>query len=523
MKYVYRNTAVEYLFKDKDTKYSGYGEISSISNSDDIIIFYFLPYKYDKEYLLNFINDYLDKINFLTKKYINKNIYVTTLYNYFYKSLVLNDNDIDNCINDFNNKLYNMDNIKVIDISLFYKKYSNIELFDLKYYYLFNAIINPKYSNEFYKFIIEEINLYKNTRKKCLVVDLDNTIWKGILGEDGIENLKVSGNYPGNSFNDFQKLLLNLKRNGIILCICSKNNEKDVIECFKKRDDMILSFDDFTIKSINWNNKADQLKEIKNKLNISFDSMVFIDDNPRERELVLSLIPDIKVLNFPEDNYLLVDYFEKEFRKLFSINKLTTEDIKKEEEYKYKLMSDKLKEEITDENDFIDKLNIKINFLSFNKYNEDRFVQLINKTNQFNLTTKRYNLDDLIKMNKNNYMICGIKVIDKFGDLGITGISIVKVDKEKAIIDSFMLSCRILGRKIEYEFLKVIMNKIFDKGITLFEASYIKSNKNMQTQYFYKEFGFQIKEEQKGFINYEYRMKEKFEYDHKYNIEDCEF
>ena len=126
-------------------------------------------------------------------------------------------------------------------------------------------------------------------------------------------------------------------------------------------------------------------------------------------------------------------------------------------------------------------------------------------------------------MSKNNYMICGIKVIDKFGDLGITGISIVKVDKEKAIIDSFMLSCRILGRKIEYEFLKVIMNKIFDKGITLFEASYIKSNKNMQTQYFYKEFGFQIKEEQKGFINYEYRMKEKFEYDHKYNIEDCEF
>ena len=155
-----------------------------------------------------------------------------------------------------------------------------------------------------------------------------------------------------------------------------------------------------------------------------------------------------------------------------------------------------------------------------NKYNEQRFEQLINKTNQFNLTTKRYNLNNLKELEQNNNLIYGIKIIDKFGDLGITGLSIIKIEDDTAIIDSFMLSCRILGRKIEYEFLKFIMNKVYESGIKKFKASYIKNNKNEQTRNFYDMFGFVVENSNENITNYNYEMNSIFEYDNKYQMEE---
>ena len=142
-----------------------------------------------------------------------------------------------------------------------------------------------------------------------MILDLDNTLWGGILGEDGIDKLNISGSYPGNCFNDFQQLILNLKGNGIILCICSKNNYKDVEECFEKRDDLVIKLDDFSINSISWDNKASQISNIAKKLNIGLDSMVFVDDNPTERELIKKQLSDVVVLDFPEHPYLFIEFF----------------------------------------------------------------------------------------------------------------------------------------------------------------------------------------------------------------------
>ena len=517
--FVYRNTAVEYLFKGENIEYSGYSEIVSKSNDKDILMLYFLPYTNNIDELLTFINDYKNRVEYIQKNNTNKKIFVLTLYNYFYANMVFCDNRLDNAINDFNNYIIESKVINAICLEEFYKRYGTLLLFDSKYYYLYNTIINPKYASEFKEWLNEELNLIQRTRKKCLVLDLDNTLWGGILGEDGIENLNISGSYPGNCFLDFHKLILDLKNNGIVLCICSKNNYDDVVNCFNKRDDLILKMEDFSIISCCWDNKAIQISNIVEKLNIGLDSLVFVDDNPTERELVNQALPDVTVLGFPEEPYLIVDYFKNEFRKYFGINDLTIDDLNKAKQYEYKIKSDELKNSILNEEEFIRQLNIKIEYQCMNQYNEIRFEQLINKTNQFNLTTKRYKLKDLKDILANGGFIYGIKVEDKFGDLGITGIAILKIDGEEAIIDSFMLSCRILGRKIENEFLKFIMNIAFEKGFKIIKSSYIKTPKNVQTENFYKDFGFDVISSDEIKTNYQYIMKDKFTFDDKYRIE----
>jgi len=518
--YIYRNTAIEYLFKNKNICYSGYEEVSKTSDEKTILMLYFLPYKYDEARIINFIDDYKKRIEYIIESNPTKKIFVVSLYNYFYQNFVYNDNNVKDAIESFNKYIVENDKIYSINIEKFYNKYSLEQIFDPKYYYLYNAIINPKYSQEFEKWLSEEIKLKTRTRKKCLILDLDNTLWGGILGEDGIDKLNISGTYPGNCFNDFQQLILNLKNKGIILCSCSKNNYKDVEECFEKRDDLVLKLDDFSINSISWDNKANQISNIAKKLNIGLDSIVFIDDNPTERELIKTQLSDVVVLDFPEHPYLFIEFFKKEFDKYFGINELTSDDIEKSNQYNYKLKSDELKEIIHNEDDFIKELKIKISYQKMNKYNEQRFEQLINKTNQFNLTTKRYDLSNLKDLEQNNNLIYGIKIIDKFGDLGITGLSIIKIEDDTAIIDSFMLSCRILGRKIEYEFLKFIMNKVYESGITKFKASYIKSNKNEQTRNFYDMFGFVVENSNENITNYNYEMIRMFEYDNKYEMEE---
>lgn len=512
--YIYRNSAVEYLFKNTKMNYSNYNELSIIDTDMDILILYMLPYCYSQDELLKTIDDYKKRIEYITTNYKEKNIYALTLVNYYYSNLVISNDLLNNAINEYNHYLYSNKNIKVIDLLQFYNKYDNV--FDLKYYYLYDAIISPKLSKQFEDFILNEISSIKSTRKKCLVLDLDNTLWGGIIGEDGTASLKISGSYPGNCFNDFQKMILELKKNGIILCICSKNNYDDVLDCFKKRNDLVLSLEDFTILKINWNSKRDEIINISKELNIDLDSIVFIDDNPREREIVRSL-NDVVVLDFPKEVYLMCDYFYEEFKRYFSVYSLTEEDKNKSTQYMNKIKSDKLRKEYENEEDFIKQLNIEIVCEEMNDYNVDRIEQLINKSNQFNLTTKRYAEKDLLNMK--NSIIYSISVKDKFGNLGITGISIVNINNNTAHIDSFLLSCRVLGRKIENEFLKIILNEMYKRNILVITSEYIPTKKNMQVCNFYSDNGFEILKKNNDQTLYQYKINNIIEYSKNYKVE----
>ena len=271
--YVYRNVAIEYLLKSDNInfEFSSYGDISNPSNEyDAYLFFYIMPYKFDREKLISEINNYYERLKYIIDNNKEKNIYIVTLYKYNEFNNIYTDNSLQIAINKFNENIYKLGkNIRVIDVEKFFRNINYDEVMDMKYYYSYNLIINPKLKDEFAEFINKEIEKYWTHRKKCLIVDLDNTLWGGIVGEDGTSNIKISGDYPGNCYADFQNLILELKKNGIILCIVSKNNKEDVDKVFASREDMVLKQDDFVIIEVSWKPKDEVINLISKRLNIS--------------------------------------------------------------------------------------------------------------------------------------------------------------------------------------------------------------------------------------------------------------
>ena len=241
-------------------------------------------------------------------------------------------------ITDFNAHILNLakenNNIKIIDFAEFASRYKKSELIDWKYYFASQLAFSAKVATDFKRWFGQKENQIALKRKKCIVLDLDNTLWGGVLGEDGIEGIKIGGDYPGKAFLCFQKALVELSKSGVILAVCSKNNEEDVKECWAKNPYNLINEKFISSYRINWNNKADNIKEIAVELNIGLDSFVFVDDNPAERELVKQALPMIEVPEFPEQLYNLPLFVDELTEKYFKVYTLTDEDKKKIEEYK---------------------------------------------------------------------------------------------------------------------------------------------------------------------------------------------
>ena len=513
-KYIFRNTAIEFLFNG-DYNFSGYGDVFFDDVYDEYYFCYFIDYSNCKSDILSCIKNARYNLEYIAKKIVDKKIYVLTLYNYFSSSLVLSDNEIEREISNFNNYIYDYKkNVYVIDIKQFFIK--NGFVFDKRFYYNYNAIISPKLKNEFLNWFNEQYRLLNVTRKKCLVVDFDNTIWNGILGEDGIDGIKFNGEYPGNVFGEVQKLIKEVKDSGIILCGVTKNNQEDIDELFIKRKDLYLTKDDFTIIKGGWDNKVNSIVEIVKQLNIGMDSLVFVDDNVFEIELVSKSLNEVSTVLLPDEKYMIPSLLNDKFREYFSIYELSKEDMEKNELYKKMQEANDLKLSSLDYDSYLKELDMKIEINYMNDLNIDRIVQLINKSNQFNLTTKRYTKEELLNsLTSNDYVYC-VSVMDRFGDLGICGVCIVKNNNNKYYIDEFLLSCRILGRTIENEFLKVILNDLFSKNIKEIYSEYIKTVKNSQVVDFYDKFGFDKYEDsdenKKYFIKIEeYELSENME------------
>lgn len=280
---------------------------------------------------------------------------------------------------------------------------------------------------------------------KAVVVDLDNTLYSGILGEDGLENLKP--------YNEFQKYLKNLKEQGFMLAVASKNEEADVLDMFEKRTDFILRKEDFTVIKANWNLKSDNIKEIVSKMNIGFDSVLFIDDNIAEIESVSAVIPDIKTILFKneKENIRILDLYPGLIKTSISNeDKLRSNDIQANEERQ------QLATELTPE-EYFKKLEMEITLSVNNKSNLKRISELLNKTNQFILTYKRYNEIESDKlMSHKDSCIITAAMKDKLSDSGIIAIGVFK-NENGLVLDELTISCRALGRNIE----DIIVQKMF--------------------------------------------------------------
>lgn len=490
-KFVFRNNTIERFF-GKEYSFSGYADISIIPQDAEFYVWWYqVPIKYDQALLAEEIRGYARDLNFVLQQVDSGKTFVILTMDILYAvSFMDDDYRVQESVSDYNRALYEAEasngNVKVIDITEFTRRYSAEELFDWKFYFISQMGMTPKLHKEFKAWFGRKLEGIALKRKKCLVLDLDNTLWGGVLGEEGIEGIQIGGDYPGKAFLYFQEALSQLSRSGVILAVCSKNNERDVLEAWEKNPFMVLRKDAFVSYRINWTDKATNIKELATELNLGLDSFVFVDDNPTERELVKQMLPMVSVPDFPEQPYELPIFFKHLVEDCFKVYSITDEDRHKTEQYKANAARVQSQKVFADFDKYLESLDIRITIEPADEFNVQRIAQMTQKTNQFNLTTKRYTDADVRNFIGQGWKIWCIGVADKFGDNGITGTVMVSGDE----IDTFLLSCRILGKGIEVAFIKKVCAMLAESGAGSLKAKYIPTAKNAQVKDFYEKCGF---------------------------------
>ena len=324
---------------------------------------------------------------------------------------------------------------------------------------------------------------------KCLVLDLDNTLWGGILGEDGLDGLHLGDEYPGIAFKKVQKTALNLMDRGVLLALASKNDRDEALAALENHSECEIKPSDFSAIQIHWDDKATSIRKIAEELNIGLDSIAFFDDSPVEREWVKTQLPQVNVIDVPKSPLLYSSaLLESE---LFDSLTLTREDKKRTELYRNEKERKNLHRESPTLEEFIAKLQIVARFGYFNEVTAARIAQLIKKVNQFNVTTKRHELSDLKKLIKDGGVILWMQVEDRFGDNGLVGVGILTPKQDGDwLIDTLLLSCRVLGRHLESAFLNVLANEAREQGADRLIVEFHPTAKNAIMANFFSQHSF---------------------------------
>lgn len=327
------------------------------------------------------------------------------------------------------------------------------------------------------------------TTKKCIILDLDNTLWGGVIGDDGIEGIEIGNLGIGKAFSKFQKWLKQLKNRGIILTVCSKNTESVAKEPFEKHQEMVLKLADIAVFVANWENKADNIRHIQSVLNIGFDSMVFIDDNPAERKIVIDNLPEVTVPELPEDPAYFLKYIQE--LNLFETFSISDNDKDRTKQYQEEAKRVEFSKSITNIDDYLKSLEMTASIEPFKKDDFSRIAQLTQRSNQFNLRTIRYTEDEIEKFaNNNDYLTFSVKLKDKFGDYGLISVVIVAIKQNEAFIDTWLMSCRVLKRGVEHIILNELVSKLKDQNVNNLIGEYIPSSKNALVADHFKKLGF---------------------------------
>jgi FkbH-like protein len=385
-------------------------------------------------------------------------------------------------------------NVLLIEIDKILAKLSISKSTDFRYFYSSKALYTVDFYKHYAKFISPIIKSIKGKAKKAIIFDCDNTLWKGILGEDGAEKIEMSGKTKqGVIFEEVQNLALELTKKGILIGFCSKNNLQDVEIIINEHPDMSIRNDNITIKKINWEDKATNLMAIAEELNIGLDSLVFVDDSDFETGHINDGLPQVTVLQVPDNLYEYPQLIRNNQALFFNVSQ-SKEDLKKTEIYKQQARRTEVQASYKDIEFYLRSLKLEISIHINATELIPRISQLTQKTNQFNLTTKRYteaDVDTFIK--KNNITVFTVEVKDNYGDSGVTGVCIIQTNfkNKSANIDSLLMSCRIIGRNIELAFFDFLIEYLRDFEIKVLNAVYIKTYKNEQVNNFYEQMGFE--------------------------------
>jgi FkbH-like protein len=382
--------------------------------------------------------------------------------------------------------------VHILDIASLASLYGVLNWFDSRFWHHSRQAVSFDCLVPFVRNLSAIIGALYGRTAKCLALDLDNTLWGGVVGDDGVEGLKIGqGDAEGESFRGFQEYLLRLKARGMLLAVCSKNEEENALAPFEQLPEMLLKRSDFVSFQANWNPKPDNLRVIANELNIGLDAIVFVDDNPAERELVKQTLPQVKIVELSDDpaEYpLLLDQSG-----WLEVARLTDEDWKKTDQYHENVQRKEVQARHTDYDSYLESLDQQAQVCAFNTQNLERITQLVNKTNQFNLTTKRLNRSEIeALMGRHDVFTASVRLVDQFGDNGLISVMIGHIEEQALHIDLWLMSCRVFKRGVE----QLLANHLFDHagkmGLDQVHGLYIPTEKNKLVESLYADMGFKL-------------------------------
>ncbi len=336
--------------------------------------------------------------------------------------------------------------------------------------------------------VLEKIKL---SRKKVLVLDLDNTLWGGVIGEDGVEGIVLDSAHEGAVYQDAQKEIKRMQKQGVLLAIASKNNPEEVQNAFRENPHMVLKEEDFVAIYADWNPKYENVRKMAAELNLGTDAFVFVDDNEAERAAMEIHLPEVAVAEFPSDISMLAETMRQIYEQYFWSWKLTDEDKEKTRQYREEKQRQDDKKAAVSYEDYLKSLKTRIRLTEVKPELMERAVQLMNKTNQFNVCTLRMDelqLEEYLSKKQGHLLMA--EVSDKYGNSGWVGEFLYHVEGETVVVDNFLMSCRVMGRQIEDAILRAILEKLSGQGCTKVAASYHKTAKNKPVEELWDKLGF---------------------------------
>jgi len=361
--------------------------------------------------------------------------------------------------------------------------------FDHTYWYNFHMALSPAATVALARNVAGIIKAAYGKSRKCLVVDLDNTLWGGVVGDDGVQNIVLGRDHPvGEAFLDFQRYVKGLQQRGVILAVCSKNDPENAKDGFS-HPDSILKVEDFSAFKANWNPKPDNIRAIAEELNIGLDSVVFVDDNPAERSFVADQLPDVAVPDVGSDVSRFAELLELE--RYFELSSVVRDDLSRSAYYHSNARRTAHQDAFQNYGEFLASLEMTADIGEFSPVYLDRITQLINKTNQFNLTTRRYTSAEVEAISHDpSFVTLYGRLTDKFGDNGLVSVLIGRVAGEALEIDLWLMSCRVLKREMEIAVFDALVEQCLARDVRKIVGRYIPSKKNAMVAGHYASLGF---------------------------------
>jgi FkbH-like protein len=377
------------------------------------------------------------------------------------------------------------------DVDRVAARYGRSRWRDARMYFGSRLAVSPEFFSIYAENIVRSISPLFRATRKVLCTDLDNTLWGGVLGEEGPLGIITGSSFPGNCYLEYQRYLKQLSARGILLAIVSKNNEADVREAFRaRRADLALQLEDFVATKISWKEKVESLRELARELSLGLDSFVFVDDNPMECEAIRQALPEVEVMAAPVDEPWKLTSFLT-YKPFFDTAVVTGEDLNRVQDYKAQAKRANLEQQFPNRGEFLASMGIVCTFGSALTAPLDRSVQLLSKTNQFNLTTRRRSAAEIEDFaSAPGGIAVAVRSRDRFGDAGVIGLALARQHGDACVIDSLLLSCRVIGRGIETAVLAYIARQAVHDGATRLIGEFIPTKKNAPCASFYPEHGF---------------------------------